>query len=172
MQKIKDTLRWEYGFESRHAVLIGSLLFSVGYFFAVNVDMAVPNSIGMSSVFIPVVITYSLLKSSQSERVTLVALSTVVFFSSSLLSNVPGEAGVSPESIALLSVSATMMIVVGFGLVALIAGVLWDRWMGRNRGATPEERVLTTEEYAKFEGQSRDTELLHFVQAIWSTVSQ
>ena len=160
MKRVRDLLRWKHGLARRHVILSLVVPYTAVYLFAAYTGIDIPVAIGMTGALLPIVIVYSLAMGSMAELKTIAAWCVVAFFGFSGVAHaVPGPHMMTSESILFTSIAAVAMIVFALVVLVAIANTLWERWLGRNNCHTPEERVLTTEEYAEFEPHPYEYEL-------------
>lgn len=160
MKRVLDLFRWEYGVERRHVILGLVIPYTALYLFAAYTGVDIPVAIGMTGVLLPVAIGYSLAMGSMAECKTIAAWCVVAFVGFSGLAHaVSGPYMMTTESIVFTSGAAVAMVVFALVVLVMIANTLWKQWLGRNNGRTPEERVLTIEEYAEFQPHPYENEL-------------
>lgn len=169
MSSIKEVLRWEYGVEKRHLLLIISATFiGVGtYFYSLPGETSTVITISFGVSLLPFV--WAVWKAPFEEKFTLGIWSFMSSIGMALVSiclhlivapqiSYDGFIAVHPiglASIAIIGVlEGLLLLILVFGLVDCV-GKLWN---GRNRGQTPEEQVLSDEEQANFEPLDNDTQ--------------
>lgn len=165
MLRIPDILRWEYRVGTRHYLLLLALIVGgVHTFIVVWAGKAIFELALAATVAVGIIIVV-IRMASQSERWTIAAWGTTVFVGlypviqythAYVAPQMENFAMNHPVGVALETIRAVALV-----LVILVLVMLFLSWIGQKArqtergdgsgGATPEERVLTDEEYADFE---------------------
>lgn len=169
MSRILDAFRWEYGLERRHWLLLGAVVVGGADLYIANLTGSVPSWLAVAAFCSPVVGVWAVLQASLDEQITLAAWSCVGWiglgigtlglhsaFASHLTLNQFQHS--HPVGLAIMTTVAVAMMLFGVTVVIGAANAAWQRRTGGDGGATPEERVLSEDEYADFDPIHDDTQ--------------
>lgn len=169
MSRIIDVFRWEYGVKRRHWLLLIAAAFAGADLYIVNLTGSAPLLLTIAAFCAPFFGVWAVLQASVDEQITIAAWSGVgcigfgivtLGLHSIVASQIPLSQFQQTHPVGLAFTTVVSVVGVLFGVTLMIGVVnsVWRRRMGGDGGGTPEERVLSEEEYADFEPIRDDTQ--------------
>lgn len=169
MSRIIDAFRWEYGLQWRHGLLILAAGIGTVDLYIANLTGSVPTWLALAAISSPLIGLGAVLRASLDEQITLAVWSlasciglgiTNLALHRALASSLTSSHFQTSHPIGLAVATVMSVVMVLFGIVVVLGtlnAVRQWRTDGNGGGATPEERVLSEEEYADFEPICNDT---------------
>jgi hypothetical protein len=164
MIDIRNLLKWSYGFERRHHVLVAAAIIGGIDLYLANLYGSVHPVLALFAFASPIAALLALTKSPVAELKTLAIWGFITVFGSGAFKlfvhphvapslTLNQFTTTTPFGVAITVVSVVAMAILIEAAVMLVGKKIWYWRIGGSGGSadTPEERVLTDEEYADFE---------------------
>jgi len=164
MIDIRGLLNWPYGFERRHHILVGAAVIGGLDLFLANLNGSVHPVLAFLAIISPFAALIAFTKSPPSELKTLIVWAFLALFGSGTVKLfvhphvAPGMTlnhftATNPVGMGITVVTAVAMITLLEVLAVFVGKKIYYRKTGGSGGSsgTPEERVLTEEEYKDFD---------------------
>lgn len=160
---IRGLLNWPYGFERRHHILVGAAVIGGIDLYLANLNGSVHPVLAFLAIISPFAALIALTKSSVPELKTLSAWALLTLFGGGAVKlfvyphMAPGTTldqftATNPVGMGITVVTAVAMVTLIEAVIMLVGKKIYYRKTGGSGGfsGTPEERVLTEEEYEDF----------------------
>lgn len=168
MSRILDALRWEYGLQRRHLMLLIAATVGGADLYIANLTGGVLPLLAFAAICSPFVVVWAVLRASIDEQITIAAWSGIGWIGlgiatlglhSIFASHLPlTQFQYShPVGLAVMTVVSVAMVLFGVTVVVGAVNAAWQRQTRGGGSTTPEEQVLSNEEYADFEPIRDDT---------------
>lgn len=179
MLDILGLMKWSYGFDRRHHVLVGAAVFGGIDLFVANLNGSVHPVLAFLAIVSPFAALMALTKSPLSELKTLSVWAFLALFGTGAIKLfvhpyvAPGMTldqftATNPVGVGITVVTAVALATLIEAGVMLLGKKIYYRKTGGSDGSsvTPEERVLTEEEYEDFEPIEYTKQILKQVTSI------
>jgi len=161
MGRLSNLFRWLYGFQRRHALLLLGVCIGGIHLYVANATSMLHPLLAVAPFLALGAVLYGIVAASRTEQVTIGLWSACLWLGfggagylihGSLTTQQSFSQFISAHPVGLITgVLMTLGLVLTI-LTAVITAVSWARdRRGGDRGATPEERVLTKDEYDDFD---------------------
>ncbi|QLH83793.1 hypothetical protein [Halosimplex pelagicum] len=164
MLDIRGLLKWSYGFERRHHILVGTAGIGGIELYLANLNGSVHPVLAFLAILSPFAALIAFTKSPVDELKTLSSWAFLALFGGGAIKLfvhpyiAPGMTlnqftATSPVGIGITVVTAVAMVTLIEAMMVFLGKKIYYRKTGGSGGSsgTPEERVLTEEEYEDFE---------------------
>lgn len=179
MLDIRGLLKWSYGFERRHHILVGAAGIGGIDLYLANLNGSVHPLLAFLAILSPFVALIALAKSSVDEIKTLSAWAFLALFGGGAIKLfvhpyiAPGMTldqftATSPVGMGITVVTAVAMVTLIEAVMVFFGKKIYYRKTGGSGGSsgTPEERVLTEEEYEDFEPIEATKRIINRISSI------
>lgn len=179
MLDIRGLLKWSYGFERRHHILVGAAGIGGIDLYLANLNGTVHPILAFLAILSPFAALIALTKSPIDELTTLSVWALLTLFGGGAIKLfvhpyiAPGMTldrftAANPVGMAITVVTAVAMVTLIEAVMVFLGKKIYHRKTGGSGGSadTPEERVLTEEEYEDFEPIEYTKRILNRITSI------